>query len=110
MNTLAYNAGISHRAQKAYNADMKAESRTHKEPARAIAEHNEAFSLCPGGKWSMEKKSIGEMVSLICRAATLAMGVTVVTLSCLSKLELRSAVTMLGIGLSCAGLALMEKK
>ncbi len=63
---------------------MKAESRTHKEPARAIAEHNEAFSL-----W---------------------MGVAVVTLSCLSRLELRSAVTMLGIGLSCAGIALLEKK
>lgn len=89
---------------------MKAERRTHKEPARAIAEHNEAFSLCPGGKWSMEKKSIGEMVNLICRAVALAMGVAVVTLSCLSRLELRSAVTMLGIGLSCAGIALLEKK
>lgn len=89
---------------------MKAAGRTHKGPAWAITEHNEAFSLCPGGKWSMEKKSIGEMVNLICRAAALAMGVAVVTLSCLSKLELRSAVTMLGIGLSCAGLALLEKK
>lgn len=58
----------------------------------------------------MEKKSIGEMVSQICRAVALAMGVAVVTLSCLSKLELRSAVTMLGIGLSCSGLALMGKK
>lgn len=58
----------------------------------------------------MEKKSIGEMVSLICRAAALAMGVAVVTLSCLRKLELRSAVTMLGIGLSCAGIAMLGKK
>lgn len=58
----------------------------------------------------MEKNSIGEAVSLICRAVALAMGVAVVTLSCLSKLELRSAVTMLGIGLSCAGLALLGKK
>ena len=58
----------------------------------------------------MEKKSIGDMVSLVCRALALAMGVAVVTLSCLSKLELRSAVTMLGIGLSCAGIAMLEKK
>lgn len=58
----------------------------------------------------MEKKSIGDMVSLVCRALALAMGVAVVTLSCLSKLELRSAVTMLGIGLSCAGVAMLEKK
>lgn len=58
----------------------------------------------------MEKKSIREMISMICRAVALAMGVAVVTLSCLSKLELRSAVTMLGIGLSCAGVALLEKR
>lgn len=58
----------------------------------------------------MERKSIGDMVSLVCRALALAMGVAVVTLSCLSKLELRSAVTMLGIGLSCAGVAMLEKK
>ena len=58
----------------------------------------------------MERKSIGDMVSLVCRALALAMGVAVVTLSCLSKLELRSAVTMLGIGLSCAGIAMLEKK
>lgn len=110
MNTMAYNAGLSHRAERAYNADMQAESRPCKEPAGAIAEHNEEFSYCLGGKWAMEKKSIGEMVSLICRAVALAMGVAVVKLSCLSKLELRSAVTMLGIGLSCAGLALLGKK
>ena len=107
---MAYKAGLSHRAERAYNADMKAESRPRKEPAGAIAEHNEEFSFCLGGKWSMEKKSIGEMVNLICRAVALAMGVAVVTLSCLSRLELRSAVTMLGIGLSCAGIALLEKK
>ena len=58
----------------------------------------------------MERKSIGDMVSLACRALALAMGVAVVTLSCLSKLELRSAVTMLGIGLSCAGIAMLGKK
>ena len=58
----------------------------------------------------MEKKSLRETVSLICRAVALAMGVAVVVLSCLSSLELKSAVTMLGIGLSCAGIAMMENK
>ena len=58
----------------------------------------------------MVKKSIGEMVSLICRAVALAMGVAVVVLSCLSSLQVKSAVTMLGIGLSCAGVAMLEKK
>ncbi|MGN0773777.1 MAG: hypothetical protein ACI4MP_08335 [Candidatus Ventricola sp.] len=58
----------------------------------------------------MEKKSIREMVDMVLRAIALAMGVAVVVLSCLSKLEIRTAVTMLGIGLSCAGIALLEKK
>lgn len=57
----------------------------------------------------MEKKSIREITSLIFRAVTLAMGVAVVTLSCLGKLETQAAITMLGIGLACAGIALMEK-
>lgn len=58
----------------------------------------------------MEKKSLRETVSLILRAVAVAMGVAVVVLSCLSSLEIRSAVTMLGIGLSCAGIAMLENK
>ena len=58
----------------------------------------------------MEKKSIREITSLIFRAVTLAMGVAVVVLSCMGKLETQSAVTMLGIGLACAGIAMLEKK
>lgn len=58
----------------------------------------------------MEKKSLRETVSLILRAVAVAMGVAVVVLSCLSSLEIKSAVTMLGIGLSCAGIAMLENK
>lgn len=58
----------------------------------------------------MEKKSIREITSVIFRALTLAMGVAVVVLSCLSELELQSATTMLGIGLACAGVAMLEKR
>ena len=57
----------------------------------------------------MENKSIREITSLIFRAVTLAMGVAVVVLSCMGKLETQSAVTMLGIGLACAGIAMLEK-
>ena len=38
------------------------------------------------------------------------MGVAVVVSSCLGNLEAQSAVTMLGIGLSCAGIAMLGKK
>ena len=57
----------------------------------------------------MEKKSIYEIASTVCKALTLAMGVAVVVLSCLDKLEAQSAVMLLGLGLACAGIAMLEK-
>ena len=57
----------------------------------------------------MEKKSIREIISVIFKAVTLAMGVAVVALSCLGSLEAQTAVTLLGIGLACAGAAMQEK-
>ena len=58
----------------------------------------------------MEKKSIREIISVIFKAVTLAMGVAVVVLSCLGNLETQTAVTLLGIGLACAGVALLAKQ
>ncbi len=58
----------------------------------------------------MEKKSIREIISVIFKAVTLAMGVAVVVLSCLGKLEVQSAITMAGIGLACAGVAMLQKR
>ena len=45
----------------------------------------------------MEKKSIREMISVIFKAVTLAMGVAVVVLSCLGSLDPQTAVPLLGI-------------
>ena len=58
----------------------------------------------------MEKKSIHQIISTVFRALTLAMGVAVVVLSCMGSLETPTAVTLLGIGLACAGAALPEKR
>lgn len=58
----------------------------------------------------MEKKSIKEIVSTVVKALTLAMGVAVVVLSCLDILEAKTAVTLLGIGLACAGISMLEKQ
>lgn len=58
----------------------------------------------------MEKKSIREIISVIFKAVTLAMGVAVVVLSCLGILEAQTAVTLLGLGLACAGAALLAKQ
>ena len=56
----------------------------------------------------MEKKSIREIISVVFKAVTLAMGVAVVVLSCLGSLEPQTAVPLLGIGLACAGAAMLE--
>lgn len=57
----------------------------------------------------MEKKSLHEIISMVCKAVTLAMGVAVMVLSCLGNLETQTAVTMLSIGLASAGIVLLEK-
>ena len=56
----------------------------------------------------MEKKTVHEMISIIFKAVTLAMGVAVVVLSCLGSLEAQTAVTLLG--LACAGAAMLAKQ
>ena len=58
----------------------------------------------------MEKKPVREIVSVVFKAVTLAMGVAVVVLSCMGSLEPQTAVTLLGIGLACAGAAILEKQ
>ena len=58
----------------------------------------------------MDKKSVREIVNVVLRALTLAMGVVVVVLSCLGAMEIETAVTLLGIGLACAGVALLNQK
>ena len=58
----------------------------------------------------MEKKSIREIISVIFKAVTLAMGVAVVALSCMGSLAAETAVTLLGLGLACAGAAMLSKQ
>lgn len=58
----------------------------------------------------MEEKSIREIISIIFKAVTLAMGIAVLVLSCLGSLEAQTAVPLLGIGLACAGAAMLEKR
>ena len=58
----------------------------------------------------MEKKSVREIISTVFKAITLAMGVAVVVLSRLGSLDAGTAVSLLGIGLACAGAAMLEKR
>ena len=46
----------------------------------------------------------GEIISLILKAVPLAMGIAVVVLSNLNKIEVNSSLIMLGIGMACLGI------
>ena len=53
---------------------------------------------------------IREIASVVFMALTLAMGVAVVVLSKLGNLDVQTAVPLLGIGVACAGIALLSKQ
>lgn len=56
------------------------------------------------------KKSPKEISDLVFKAVALAMGIAVVVLSVLNKLEIEKGMVMLGIGLTCAGISLLNKE
>ena len=58
----------------------------------------------------MVTKSIQEITTVVLRAVTLAMGVAVVVLSCLNAITADKTIVLLGIGLACAGAAMMGKQ
>ena len=58
----------------------------------------------------MVTKSIQEITTVVLKAVTLAMGVTVVVLSCMNAITADTAIVLLGIGLACAGAAMMGKQ
>lgn len=55
------------------------------------------------------EKPIRKTIPLIFRAVCLAMGAAVVVLTILGQLTTDSAQIMLGIGVACAGISLLEK-
>ena len=57
----------------------------------------------------MDNNKIREIAATVFKALTLEMGVSVVVLSKLGNLEMETAMSLLGIGLACAGVALLSK-
>lgn len=52
---------------------------------------------------------MNRVIDVVLRAPVLAMGISTVTLSVLKKIDLYSGFTMLGIGMSCAGMYLLRE-
>ena len=57
-----------------------------------------------------EHKGTAPMINMILKAVPVAMGAAVIVTSLLGKLDMRSGFTMLGIGLACIGMYLLNKK
>lgn len=55
-------------------------------------------------------KGAEQITGLILRAVPVAMGVAVVVTSLLGEIDMQSGFTMLGIGLACAGVYLLNRK
>lgn len=55
-------------------------------------------------------KGAGYMLEIALPAVTLAMGVAVVVLSVLGEVDIKDGMTMMGIGLACAGVGLLRRK
>lgn len=59
-------------------------------------------------KQDYSNSKIKELINLILKAVGLAMGIGVVVLNILNKIELKSSIIMLGIGMFCIGLYLLD--
>lgn len=56
------------------------------------------------------KKSVTEIIDTAIKGVALAMGVAVTVLSVLGELDVKTGVTMLGLGLVCVGITLLNNK
>ena len=71
---------------------------------------DELMQVKLGAQTDAERRDVRDIVALVCKAVALAMGVAVVALSLLKKLDTATGVTMLGLGLACVGIALLGKE
>lgn len=53
---------------------------------------------------------VSEIMDIVPKAVAVAMGVAVTVLAILDELDVKSGMVMLGIGLACAGISLMNDK
>lgn len=60
-------------------------------------------------KQDYSNNKIKDLINLILKAVAIAMGIWVVVLNILDKIEIKSSIIMLGIGVFCIGLYLFDK-
>ena len=58
----------------------------------------------------MKKEKVNNLIKIICNAVGLAMGIGVIVLYVLKKLDTNDAIIMLGIGILCVSIPAIMKK
>lgn len=71
---------------------------------------DELMQIKSAARLDNNTKDVNGIITLIFKAVSLAMGISVIVLSILKEIDVYSGFTMLGIGLACAGIALLQKK
>lgn len=74
----------------------------------SIEELMQAEASAPKTEGS-KNQQIHEIVMLVFKAAALAMGIAVIVLSSMRAIDMNTGFTLLGIGLACAGICLLQK-
>ena len=64
--------------------------------------------LLKAKKQDYSNNKIKDLINLILKAVAIAMGIGVVVLNILDKIEMKSSIIMLGIGMFCIGLYLLD--
>lgn len=71
---------------------------------------DELMQVRERGGSGADKQSARDVIGLVFKAVTLAMGVAVVVLSRMKALDTNAGFTLLGIGVACAGICLLQNK
>lgn len=71
---------------------------------------DELMQVKPAAWEEKGEKKPKDVISLVLRAITLAMGIAVIVLSLLQALDLNSGFTLIGIGLASAGIAMLRNQ
>ena len=66
--------------------------------------------LLQAKKKEKSNTKLRDVINLIFKAISLAMGIAVVVLNILDKIDTKSSIIMLGIGIACIGIYLLDEK
>ena len=66
--------------------------------------------LLKAKKQDYNNNKLKDLINLIFKAIALAMGVAVIVLNILNQIEVKNSIVMLGIGLFCIGIYLLNEK